>query len=82
MAKDMVMVKWHDAKFFSGTYNEKAISGHKMAVFESLGYLIAQDGTTTVIAAEHNDQEEYRDVTLIPTGSILSINKLAPSPSV
>jgi hypothetical protein len=73
---DIVLVKWHDAKFFTGTYNNRAILEHKMALFESIGYLIARDKTTTTIAAEKNDQDEYRDITLIPSGSVISISKL------
>ena len=76
--KEIVMIEWHDARFLPGTYNEKAIQGHRMALFKSLGYLIARDNTTTIIAAEQNDQEEYRDITLIPSGSVISINKLLP----
>ena len=74
--KEMVLIEWHDAKFFPGTYNEKAIQEHRMALFRSLGYLITRDNITTIIAAEHNDQEEYRDITLIPSGSVISIHKL------
>lgn len=74
--KEMVLVEWRDARFFSGTYDEKTIMNHKMALFNSLGYLIASDEITTILAAEHNNENEYRDVTLIPTGSIISIKKL------
>ena len=76
--KKMVLVEWRDARFFSGTYDEKAIRNHKMVLFNSLGYLIASDEITTILAAEHNNENEYRDVTLIPTGSIISIKKLTP----
>lgn len=78
--KEMVLVEWRDARFFSGTYNEKTIMNHKMALFNSLGYLIASDEITTILAAERNDEKEYRDITLIPTGSIISIKKLTPIP--
>lgn len=74
--EDMVLVEWHDATFFPGTYNEKAIREHQMVLFKRLGYLIAKDDTTTFLALEQNDQEEYRDITLIPSNSILSIHKL------
>ncbi len=74
--KKMVLVKWYDAKFFPGTYSEKTIKNHKMALFNSLGYLITRDKTTTVLAAEYNNEREYRDITLIPTGPIISIKKL------
>jgi hypothetical protein len=74
---EMVLIKWHDAKFFPGTYNEKAIlEQHRMALFESLGYLVTRDDTTTIIAAERNDQDEYRDITLIPSGSVISVHTL------
>lgn len=76
--KEIVMIEWHDARFFSGTYNEEAIQGHKMALFKSLGYLVKRDNTTIVLAAEHNDEGEYRDITLIPSGSVVSITKLLP----
>lgn len=50
-----------------------------MALFESLGYLVSRDKTTTIIAGEYNDECQYRDITLIPSGSIISIRKLTPS---
>lgn len=77
--KEMVLIEWHDAKFFPGTYNEKAIQENRMALFKSLGYLVAKDDTTTILAAEYNDQEEYRDITLIPSGSVISIKRLIPA---
>lgn len=76
--KEMVLVEWHDAKFTPGTYNRKAIQELRMALFKSVGYLIAKDDTTTTIATEQNDQEEYRDITLIPSGSVIAICKLLP----
>lgn len=78
----MVLVEWRDARFFPGTYDEKTIRNHKMALFNSLGYLIASDEITTILAAELNNENEYRDITLIPTGSIISIKKLTLIPLV
>jgi len=72
----MVMIEWRDAKFFPGTCDKEEILQKKMALFRSLGYLIIQDSVSTVIAAELNDEGEYRDITLIPTGSILSTKEL------
>ncbi len=74
--QSMVNVEWHDARFFPGTYKEDACRQHKMCLFNSIGYLIAKTDTTTTIAAERNDEGEYRDITLIPTGSIVSIREL------
>lgn len=74
----MVIVEWHDARFFPGTYNTEAITKEcKMQIFKSLGYLVSQDQITTIIAGEQNDEEEYRDITLIPSGSIISIRMLS-----
>ena len=72
----MVMVKWHDARFYSGTYPKEDCEKHNMCLFESIGYVLRSDKTTTRIAAERNDLGEYRDITLIPTGSIISIKEL------
>jgi len=74
----MVLVEWRDARFFPGTYDEKSIKNHKMALFNSPGYLITKDKITTVLASELNNENEYRDITLIPTGSIISIKELIP----
>ncbi len=79
---NMVVVKWHDARFFPGTYTKEACQEHSMCLFESLGYLIAQDKTTMRIAGERNNEGEYRDITLIPTGSIVSVAELLPSTPV
>jgi len=80
--KKIVIVAWHDAKFYSGIYKESAISEHKMAPFESVGYLLSSDQITTIIAAEANDDKEFRDITLIPTGCIISVKELTSSPLV
>ena len=77
-----VLVKWHDGKFSPGTFTKEEISRLKMAQFESIGYLMSRDTTTTVIAAECNDEGQYRNITLIPSGSILSVQELVASSSV
>jgi len=38
--------------------------------------LLSVDQTTTMIAAEANDEKEFRDITLIPTGCIISVKEL------
>jgi len=78
----MVTIEWHDARFFPGTYTKDACVQHKMCLFNSLGYLIAKNNTTTTIASEHNDEGEYRDITLIPTGSIVEIRELLTGTTV
>lgn len=80
--KKKVIIKWVDAKFCPGIHSEEAILEHSMSEFESLGYLISKTELTTIIAAERNNDGEYRDITLIPTGSIQSIQDLVPSSAV
>jgi len=74
----LVLIKWYDAKFCSGTLSKEDILGKKMATFESVGYLVARDKITTRIASEYNDEGEYRDITLMPTGSVISMRELTP----
>jgi len=76
------VIKWHDARFFPGTYAKDACEKHDMCLFESLGYIISKDETTLRIAAERNNEGEYRDITLIPTGSVISIRELTPVTSM
>ena len=73
----MVLIRWYDARFYQGTYSKQEILKHKMCLFESLGYLVTKDAVTTKIASELNDESQYRDITLIPSGSIISIQKLS-----
>ena len=79
---DAVIIKWHDARFFPNTYSKEDCLEHQMCLFKSLGYLLSQDDITTRIAAEMNNEGEYRDITLIPTGSIVSIVEVLPIPIV
>ncbi len=74
---ELVIVRWRDARFYPETRNTEKMSNIRMAVFESVGYLISRDAVTTIIAAEHNDEGDYRDVTLIPSGSIESVRRLS-----
>ena len=75
---DPVQIEWYDARFFPNTYTKEECLEHHMCLFTSLGYLLSQDKITTRIAAEKNNEDEYRDITLIPTGSIVSIVELSP----
>jgi hypothetical protein len=80
--KKMVLIKWVDAKFCPGIHSESDVLEHSLSEFESLGYLISKTELTTIIAAERNNDGEYRDITLIPTGSIQSIQSLVSSSAV
>lgn len=72
-----VVIKWRDARFNSGCLTLDEIAKLQMATFETVGYLISQDAITTKIASELNDEAQYRDISLIPTGSIISIRRLS-----
>jgi len=74
--KTKVRIKWRDARLFTGTYSEEDCMEHKMCLFDSLGYLVSRDEVATVIAGELSDEGNYRNITLIPTGSIVSIKEL------
>lgn len=76
IAPDIVVVKWHDARFYSGIYTKEDCEKHNMCLFESLGYIISKDETTVRITAELDNEGKYRGITLIPTGSVVSIEKL------
>jgi hypothetical protein len=80
--KHMVIIKWVDAKFCPGIHSEQDILKHSMSKFKSLGYLISKTGLTTIIAAERNNDSEWRDVTLIPTGSVQAIHNLVPRSAI
>lgn len=71
-------IVWHDARFFPSTKTQEGVENLSMALFECVGYLEYQDEITTVLAEEKNNETEFRDVTLIPTGSIRKIRELSP----
>ena len=72
-----IVIKWRDARFFPGIYGIDEIVNLKMCVFESLGYLISKNETTTALATEYDNESGYRGIVLIPTGSIISIRRLS-----
>ncbi len=72
----IVLIKWVDAKFCSGIHTEREAREHDMSIFESVGYLISKTELATIIACECNNDDEYRSLTIIPTGSIQTMNKL------
>jgi len=77
-----VVIKWVDAKIYPGMHKLEDALERKMDVFESLGYLIQKNGEATVVAHEITDSGEYRDILLIPSGSVISIFELISSSSV
>jgi len=48
----------------------------KFDTFESIGYLIEKNNQATKIAHEITDSGECRDILLIPSGSVISIQEL------
>jgi len=75
-AVPIVVIEWRDARFYQGIRSADTVSECRMATFASVGYLISRDEVTTMLAAEHNDEDEYRDITLIPSGSIVAVRGL------
>lgn len=73
-----VVVKWVDAKMYPGIHDKDAALKRKMDVFASVGYLIARDDRATIIAHEATDNGELRDILLIPSGSVISVQELVP----
>ena len=72
----MVVVKWPDAKIITGMHNKEEAIARKMDVFESLGWLVEKNKEATKIAHEITDSGEYRDILIIPSGSVISIQEL------
>lgn len=72
-----VEVKWYDARLYPNMHTPDEALARKMDIFDSLGYLISKDKITTRVAHEITDSGEYRDILLIPSGSIISIKELA-----
>jgi hypothetical protein len=81
-AKKMVLIKWYDAKIYPGMHELDEALGREMDSFESLGYLIEKNDRATIMAHEVTDKGDYRDVLLIPSGSIVSIEELVTRSSV
>jgi hypothetical protein len=82
MENKKVNVKWLDAKIYPGMHKEEDALKRKMDIFESLGYLLEKNNRTTMIAHEITDSGEYRDILLIPSGSVISIDVLVASSSM
>ena len=76
MDNQLVLVKWVDAKFCSGTHTKEEAIEHEMSVFDTVGYLVSKTKLATIVATERNNDGEYRSLTIIPTGSIQSMSKL------
>lgn len=77
-----VTVKWRDARIYTGMHSEKEALEREMETFESLGYLLKEDDRATVIAHEVTDTGDFRDVLLIPTGSVISVEELSARSAV
>jgi len=71
-----VAVKWVDAKIYPGMHKPDEALSRQADTFESLGYLIEKNDQIIKIAHEVTGEGEYRDVLLIPSGSVISIYEL------
>ena len=82
MENKKVVIKWRDAKIYPGMHSETEALEREMETFESLGYLLRQDNRATVIAHEITNTGDFRDVLLIPSGSVIAVEELVASSSV
>ena len=82
MDNKKVLVRWYDAKIYPGMHKLQEALERKMDIFESLGFLVIQNDQAIAIAHEITDSGEYRDILLIPSGSVISVQHLISSPSV
>ena len=73
----MILIEWHDARLFPDTYSADEVCNLRMQEFETIGYLLLRDSTTTILASELNNEGQYRNIILIPSGSIGSIQGLS-----
>jgi len=71
-----VVVKWYDARLYPNMHKLDEALARKMDIFDSIGYLISKDKITVRIAHEITDSGEYRDILLIPSGSVILIDEL------
>lgn len=77
--QQMVVVRWVDAKIYPGMHKANEAMSRQMSSFASLGFLLSRDDRVTRIAHEVSDAGEYRDVLLIPSGSVISVQQLVSS---
>lgn len=77
MIDSKVLIRWHDARLFPDTYSADEVCDLKMQEFKTIGYLLLKDSTTTMLASERNNEGQYRQIILIPSGSISSIQGLS-----
>jgi len=71
-----VIVKWIDARLYPGMYKKDEALERKMEIFESVGFLVENSNEVVKIAHEMTDSGEYRDILLIPSGTVISIQEL------
>jgi len=72
-----VVVTWTDARIYPGTHKLNEALDKIMPIFESLGFVVSTDETVIRMAHERADDGSYRDILLIPTGTVLSIKPLS-----
>ena len=73
-----IIIVWRDARLFHGSYSIEDAKQKDMLIYESIGYMLSQDDLITRIAHEKDSDGELRDITLIPTGSVINILELKP----
>ncbi len=72
----IVVVKWYDACLWDRTLTLEECLNIKMPVYKTYGILLRKDETILHIASESSDNGRFRELNLIPTGSVISIKTL------
>ena len=79
MNSKIVVIKWADARIYPGMHTVNEALSREMEIFNSVGYLVVKTDIVTKIAHEITDDGDYRDILLIPSGTIISIQELQES---
>ncbi|KKN50492.1 hypothetical protein LCGC14_0632170 [marine sediment metagenome] len=78
---NIVLVKWSDAVINRGVFSKKDAVANKPAIVETMGHLLSRDKETVIVAAEYADDDRYRDITIIPSVLVISVEKLTRRPA-
>jgi len=71
------VVEWRDATLIDGSMKIEDCLEKEMPIYKTFGVLIKKDKTTTRLASEIlKNGIRFRELNLIPTGSIISITSL------
>ena len=77
MIEKMVLIEWYDACLLSRSMTREDCISEEMPIYKTFGILVKKDKVTVRIASEiTKDGKQFREVSLIPAGSVISITRL------